>query len=73
MGGIGRNLMRKCEVFGFRTVYHNRTRLSEEEAGGAEWVGFEELLGRADVLSLNLPLNVSIGCGPLFGGFGGNK
>jgi glyoxylate reductase len=60
MGGIGRNLMRKCEVFGFGTVYHNSSRLSEEEAGGAEWVGFEELLARADVLSLNLPLNVSL-------------
>jgi len=61
MGGIGRNLMRKCEVFGFKTVYHNRSKLSEEMAGGAEWVGFDELLARADVLSLNLPLNVSPG------------
>jgi len=61
MGGIGRNLMRKCEGFGFRTVYHNRSRLSEELAGGAEWVGFEELLATADVLSLNVPLNVSFG------------
>lgn len=59
MGGIGRNMMRKCEVFGMRTVYHNRRRLSEEEAGGAEWVSFGELLKRSDVLSLNLPLNVS--------------
>ncbi|KAL1585288.1 hypothetical protein WHR41_05903 [Cladosporium halotolerans] len=57
MGGIGRNMMRKCEAFGMRTVYHNRRRLEAEAAGGAEWVGFEELLARADVLSLNLPLN----------------
>jgi glyoxylate reductase len=70
MGGIGRNLMRKCEVFGFRTVYHNRSKLSEEEAGGAEWVGFEELLAKADVLSLNLPLNVSLAGGGLFGFLG---
>lgn len=66
MGGIGRNLKRKCEVFGFRTVYHNRSKLSEEEAGGAEWVGFEELLAQADVLSLNLPLNVSLAGGVVF-------
>lgn len=60
MGGIGRNMMRKCEAFGMRTVYHNRRRLEAEAAGGAEWVGFEELLARADMLSLNLPLNVSV-------------
>lgn len=59
MGGIGRNMMKKCEVFGMRTIYHNRRKLEGEAAGGAEWVGFEELLARADVLSLNLPLNVS--------------
>ena len=60
MGGIGRNLKRKCDVFGMRTIYHNRRRLSEEEADGAEYVSFEELLARSDVLSLNLPLNVSL-------------
>jgi lactate dehydrogenase-like 2-hydroxyacid dehydrogenase len=40
--------------------------LSEEEAGGAEWVGFDELLAQADVLSLNLPLNVSLAGGVVF-------
>ncbi|RMX92450.1 hypothetical protein D0867_09705 [Hortaea werneckii] len=59
MGGIGRNMMRKCEAFGMKAIYHNRKKLSEELAGGAEYVGFEELLARSDVLSLNLPLNVS--------------
>lgn len=59
MGGIGRNMAKKCEVFGMRTIYHNRRQLGAEESGGAEWVGFGELLARADVLSLNLPLNVS--------------
>ncbi|KAI6898622.1 D-3-phosphoglycerate dehydrogenase, variant [Hortaea werneckii] len=57
MGGIGRNMMRKCEAFGMKAIYHNRKKLSEELAGGAEYVGFEELLARSDVLSLNLPLN----------------
>ncbi|KAI6794095.1 glyoxylate reductase [Hortaea werneckii] len=57
MGGIGRNMMRKCEAFGMKAIYHNRKKLSEEMAGGAEYVGFEELLARSDVLSLNLPLN----------------
>lgn len=59
MGGIGRNMMKKCAAFGMKTIYHNRRKLSDEMAGGAEWVGFEELLARSDVLSLNLPLNVS--------------
>ncbi|KAL3492403.1 D-isomer specific 2-hydroxyacid dehydrogenase [Aspergillus germanicus] len=57
MGGIGRNLKKKAEAFGMKVVYHNRRRLSEELAGGAEYVSFEELLGGSDVISLNLPLN----------------
>lgn len=66
MGGIGRNMARKAHAaFGMRIIYHNRTRLDEDverkEAAGAEWVEFEELLRRSDVLSVNLPLNV---CSP---------
>jgi glyoxylate reductase len=57
MGGIGRNFKRKAEVFGMKTIYYNRNKLSEEQADGAEYVSFEELLKRSDVLSLNLPLN----------------
>jgi glyoxylate reductase len=59
MGGIGRNLKKKAEVFGMTIIYHNRNRLSEEMADGAEYVSFDDLLARSDVLSLNLPLNVS--------------
>ncbi|KAH7114387.1 glyoxylate reductase [Dendryphion nanum] len=57
MGGIGRNLKRKAEAFSMKVIYHNRNRLSEELAGGAKYVGFEELLSTSDVISLNLPLN----------------
>ncbi|KAI0107837.1 D-isomer specific 2-hydroxyacid dehydrogenase [Nemania sp. FL0031] len=57
MGGIGRNLKKKVEVFGMRCIYHNRTRLSPQLADGAEYVSFDELLAMSDVLSLNLPLN----------------
>lgn len=61
MGGIGRNMAKKAKVFEMRILYYNRTRLSEEveREVGAEYRGFEELLGESDVLSLNLPLNVS--------------
>ena len=61
-GGIGRNLKRKAEIFEMKVIYHSRTRLSEELEKGAEFVSFEELLRRSDVLSLNLPLNVSGYC-----------
>ncbi|KAI1349984.1 D-isomer specific 2-hydroxyacid dehydrogenase [Xylaria sp. FL0043] len=57
MGGIGRNLKKKVEVFGMRCIYHNRTQLSPQLEDGADYVGFDELLARSDVLSLNLPLN----------------
>lgn len=58
MGGIGRNMKKKCEALGMKAIYHNRKPLSAEMAGGATYVGFEELLAQSDVLSLNLPLNV---------------
>lgn len=60
LGGIGRNLKKKAECFGMRVIYHNRTQLSEDLADGAEYVSFDELLAKSDVLSLHLPLNVSM-------------
>jgi len=60
MGGIGRNLKAKMDMFGMTTIYHNRKPLSEEMSGGAKYVSFDELLQQSDVLSLNLPLNVSL-------------
>jgi glyoxylate reductase len=59
MGGIGQNLCKKAEAFGMRVIYHNRCRLGKERAGTAEYVTFEDLLEQSDVLSVNLPLNVS--------------
>jgi D-3-phosphoglycerate dehydrogenase len=59
MGGIGRNLKKKAEAFGMKVIYHNRRQLNEELSGGAQYVTFDELLAASDVLSLNLPLNVS--------------
>lgn len=57
MGGIGRNIKKKAEAFGMTTIYHNRKQLDPKLADGAEYVSFEELLKRSDVLSLNLPSN----------------
>ena len=36
MGGIGRNMKKKCEALGVETIYQNRTKPSEEVAGGAK-------------------------------------
>lgn len=60
MGGIGRNLKKKAEAFGMNIIYHNRRKLSDELSGGAEYVTFDELLRKSDVISLNLPLNVRV-------------
>ena len=62
MGGIGRDLEKKAEAFGMKVVYHNRNKLNEEMSGGARYVSFEELLKTSDVISLNVPLNVSPPC-----------
>ena len=51
--------MKKAAAFGMTTQYYNRSPLSEELSGGAKYVSFDELLSTSDVLSLNLPLNVS--------------
>lgn len=60
MGGIGREMKKRAEALGMRVRYHNRRKLEAEMAGGAEYVGFEELLATSDVLHLSLPLNVLI-------------
>ncbi|HEX5871021.1 MAG TPA: D-glycerate dehydrogenase [Longimicrobium sp.] len=58
MGRIGQAVARRAAPFGMRVIYHSRTRLSAEEeaAIGAEWVDFDGLIARSDVLSLHAPL-----------------
>ncbi|CAO2650662.1 Nn.00g019540.m01.CDS01 [Neocucurbitaria sp. VM-36] len=59
LGGIGRNLQKKAEAFSMRIIYHSRNKLSEHLAGNAEYVTFEDLLARSDVISINIPLNAN--------------
>lgn len=62
MGGIGRNMAKKARTFGMEIRYHNRSRLDPtiEAEIEASYVDFDTLLAESDVLTLNLPLNVSI-------------
>ena len=62
MGGIGRNLKKKAEAFGIKVIYHNRNKLSKPLAAGADYVSFDDLLSTSDVISINIPLNVSHSC-----------
>ena len=50
-----------------KVIYHNRRQLSDELADGAQYATFDELLSTSDVISLNLPLNVS-GIHPVLSG-----
>lgn len=58
MGRIGRDMARKCRAFGMDVIYHSRHPLpgEEEQRLGAEYRPLEELLGRADIISIHTPL-----------------
>ncbi len=55
MGRIGQATARRARAFGMQVVYSGRRRTPEGDALGG-FVGFEELLARADVVSLHCPL-----------------
>jgi glyoxylate reductase len=54
MGRIGQAVARRAKPFGMHVIYHSRTRLSAGDE--AEWVDFDGLISRSDVLSLHAPL-----------------
>ncbi|ODV94365.1 hypothetical protein PACTADRAFT_51214 [Pachysolen tannophilus NRRL Y-2460] len=58
MGGIGRAVRDRLKPFGFKEIiYHNRKKLSPDLENGANYVSFEELLTKSDIISINIPLN----------------
>ncbi|KAL4914524.1 D-isomer specific 2-hydroxyacid dehydrogenase [Aspergillus aurantiobrunneus] len=57
MGRIGRAIQTRCRPFGLQTIYHNRRPLCAEDADGAAYVSFDELLAKSDIISVNVPLS----------------
>jgi gluconate 2-dehydrogenase len=57
MGRIGQGIARRARGFDMRVLYHNRSRLPQaiEQACGAAYAGFDDLLARADHVMLVLP------------------
>lgn len=57
MGRIGQAVAKRAKGFDMEILYHNRNRKPEAERElGAEYVGFEELLARADFVICLTPL-----------------
>lgn len=59
LGRIGKAVARRAKAFGMEVLYHNRARLDagDERDLGVEYAEFDELLKRADFVSLHVPLS----------------
>jgi len=57
MGRIGQAVARRARGFDMKVLYHNTRRLDAgiEQACGAAYAGLDELLERADILTLHVP------------------
>jgi phosphoglycerate dehydrogenase-like enzyme len=57
LGGIGLEVARRARAFDMEVLYYARTRLPVEYArlAGVSYVDLDELMSRADVVSLHLP------------------
>jgi glyoxylate reductase len=57
LGKIGQAVAERAHGFGMGLIYYDVTPLPEvEERLGAQYVSFDELLARSDILTLHLPL-----------------
>lgn len=60
-GGVGRAMARRALGFGMPVLYHDPRRLApaQERALNMTWVEFDEVLRRADFVSLHVALNAN--------------
>lgn len=59
MGHIGGALARMARALGMEVIYHNRRRLPPESEQGCRYAELDELMERADAISINCPLTPS--------------
>ncbi|MGN6339928.1 MAG: 2-hydroxyacid dehydrogenase [Ginsengibacter sp.] len=59
LGNIGFEMAKRCKgAYDMKVIYHNRTKnLKAEKELDAEWVSFDQLLERSDVISLHSNLS----------------
>ena len=57
MGDIGSAIAERAKASKMKIVYHNRNRRADDEALGATYVAFDELLAQADFIVIAVTLN----------------
>ena len=57
MGDIGRAIAERAKASKMKIIYHNRNRRADDEALGATYVTFDELLAQADFIVVAVTLN----------------
>jgi lactate dehydrogenase-like 2-hydroxyacid dehydrogenase len=57
MGRIGKAVVQRAIPFGLKPIYHSRTQLPDENARGAKYVSFDQLLSESDIISIHVPLS----------------
>lgn len=60
MGTLGRMVAQAALCFGMNVLYYSRTRKTEVEKGGIEYVSLEKLLSRSDIVTTHLPRNTVV-------------
>lgn len=56
MGRIGRAVVQRAQPFGLIPIYHNRKELPVDQTGGVQYVSFEDLLSKSDIITIHIPL-----------------
>ena len=59
MGDIGSAIAERAKASKMKIIYHNRNRRADDEALGATYVTFDELLAQADFIVIAVTLNPS--------------